>query len=417
MPDDTFITNFHIAKIRHLSSFDIPLSKATRQHLIITGRNGSGKTSLLLSIKHFLQRIQDQVYSQFRATKIRYNNSKSIIENYQNTNKPLTEFDKQSLQVNKNTINKIYKPFLERYESGVLISFNDDQNIEDMFMEGNFLIAFFPAHRQAIMEEPQSVDKFFPEKKYQIDDKANNKFLQYMVNLKADRSFARDDNDIETVQNIDSWFDNFSNQLKQILEEPKLEITFNRKNYTFDLSCPNREPFNLNTLSDGFSAVLSIVTELILRMEHSKKRSYDIQGIVLIDEIETHLHIELQKKILPLLISLFPRIQFIVSTHSPFVLNSIHNATVFDLEKREPIEDLMRFSYDVLVENYFESDKYSAIIKDKYNQLKLLSEKPTLTIQEREQFIELKNYLSQKATGLTPELMDLLNQSLLMKIR
>ena len=56
--------------------------------------------------------------------------------------------------------------------------------------------------------------------------------------------------------------------------------------------------------------------------------------IVLIDEIETHLHLELQKLILPMLTELFPNIQFIVSTHSPFVINSIENATIFDLEKK-----------------------------------------------------------------------------------
>lgn len=41
--------------------------------------------------------------------------------------------------------------------------------------------------------------------------------------------------------------------------------------------------------------------------------------LFLVDEIETHLHVDLQKKVLPFLISFFPKIQFIVTTHSPFV--------------------------------------------------------------------------------------------------
>ena len=54
-------------------------------------------------------------------------------------------------------------------------------------------------------------------------------------------------------------------------------------------------------------------------MEKRHSRIYDVQGIALVDEIETHLHIDLQKKILPFLTNFFPKIQFIVTTHSPFV--------------------------------------------------------------------------------------------------
>lgn len=65
---------------------------------------------------------------------------------------------------------------------------------------------------------------------------------------------------------------------------------------------------------------------------------YNAQGIVLIDELETHLHIELQKKILPFLTKFFPNIQFIVTTHSPYILNSISNAKAYDLEKHVELE-------------------------------------------------------------------------------
>lgn len=75
-----------------------------------------------------------------------------------------------------------------------------------------------------------------------------------------------------------------------------------------------------------------IISDLILRMDKNwllknHLSQYDIEGIVLIDELETHLHIELQKKILPFLTGFFPKIQFISSTHSPYILNSISNAT------------------------------------------------------------------------------------------
>lgn len=42
-----FITDLTVDKVRHLKNIHIPLDKAKRKHLILTGRNGSGKTSVL----------------------------------------------------------------------------------------------------------------------------------------------------------------------------------------------------------------------------------------------------------------------------------------------------------------------------------------------------------------------------------
>lgn len=81
-----------------------------------------------------------------------------------------------------------------------------------------------------------------------------------------------------------------------------------------------------------------------------KLSEYDIEGIVLIDELETHLHIELQKKIMPFLTEFFPRIQFIVTTHSPYILNSISNAKAYDLERCIEMENLSAYSSDRLAE-------------------------------------------------------------------
>ena len=53
-----FLTNIHVNKIFHLENFDIPLENDSLKHLIITGKNGSGKTILLNAIVEFLSRIK-----------------------------------------------------------------------------------------------------------------------------------------------------------------------------------------------------------------------------------------------------------------------------------------------------------------------------------------------------------------------
>ena len=55
-----YITQINIEKLRHLSNIVISLNLEQRQHLIITGKNGSGKTSLLVALQKYLQAINDK---------------------------------------------------------------------------------------------------------------------------------------------------------------------------------------------------------------------------------------------------------------------------------------------------------------------------------------------------------------------
>ena len=74
-------------------------------------------------------------------------------------------------------------------------------------------------------------------------------------------------------------------------------------------------------LSTGELALISIFTEILRQNDnnHPNTLMNDIKGIVLIDEVDKHLHISLQKDILPKMFKLFPNVQFIVSSHSPFL--------------------------------------------------------------------------------------------------
>lgn len=78
---------------------------------------------------------------------------------------------------------------------------------------------------------------------------------------------------------------------------------------------------NINCLSSREATLLCVFGE-ILRQADNLNINVDptnIKGIVLIDEVEKHLHITLQKIVLPRLFNLFPNVQFIISSHSPFL--------------------------------------------------------------------------------------------------
>jgi predicted ATP-binding protein involved in virulence len=77
-------------------------------------------------------------------------------------------------------------------------------------------------------------------------------------------------------------------------------------------------PVFLQDLAAGYRSILTMVGDMILRLsEHPNNSLHDLQGLVLIDEFDAHLHPKYQYELPQLLSETFPKIQFIVATHSP----------------------------------------------------------------------------------------------------
>ena len=173
-----------------------------------------------------------------------------------------------------------------------------------------------------------------------------------------------------------------------------MRLDFDIDNFKFNILVDGRQPFDFNTMSQGYSAVFSIICDLMMRME--SKQRYDMEGIVLIDEIETHLHVELQKKIVPSLIKMFPNLQLILTTHSPFILNSVPNSVVCDLEKKVIVEEgLTNLPYSGIVEGYFDTKETSQELESKMNEYREISAKKEKTVMDRIRMKELEIYLDE----------------------
>ena len=242
---------------------------------------------------------------------------------------------------------------------------------------------------------------------YALDADPAKLLVKYMVHLKAQQSFANQEHEPQVVQNIQAWFNRFEAALGVLLEDNSVQMEFDYKNYNFLIHQFGRLPFGFNELSDGYSSVIQIVSGLIMRMEQNwllkgTLSNYNIEGVVLIDELETHLHIELQKKILPFLVTFFPNIQFIVTTHSPYVLTSISNATIFDLEKRASFNDMSFYSISDVAEGYFDAEDYSGQLAAKLNRYKELLTAADLSDKERAERAELRSDLKNMQGRLAP---------------
>ncbi len=84
--------------------------------------------------------------------------------------------------------------------------------------------------------------------------------------------------------------------------------------------------------SDGEKSVITMVADIAYNISianHPDNQEKQSAGIVLIDEIEAHLHPTWQRKIIPILRHIFPNIQFFITTHSPQVISSVNSDKVF----------------------------------------------------------------------------------------
>lgn len=396
--EHTYLTAVNIVKVRHLHDITIPLSTDKRKHLILTGKNGSGKTSVLEAlVNHF-----HFVVGRFETKE----DIQNKIDHYQKRLRLLTnattETDKQQyLEIKK------YLSFCEDrmkyWTTGAVTECTSFSVLQEKYMSGDFILAYYKANRLLEVEVSNIIENIKLKELYKLDETPGKKLIKYMVGLKATQAFAQQKKEFNRAAEIEEWFERFERILKIIFDDPSIKLDFDIDNFEFRILQKNREPFDFNTMSSGYSAVFEIINDLIIRFEGNQTKSKE--GIVLIDEIDTHLHLELQRTVLPFLTTLFPNIQFIVTTHSPFILSSIDNAVIFDLETGTLVKDgLSNYPYDGIVESFFDADTLSVDLRNKLERYKELTKKEDLSDEDYAEIIELEQDLDEIPDFLSPKI-------------
>ena len=281
------------------------------------------------------------------------------------------------------------------------ISFNKDDDLDARYQQGEFITAYFPASRKTQIKVTHGVEDIKLSKTYSVEQDPVQDLMKYLVHLKTQQAYAQNEKDTNVEQKIENWLSGFEKAIKKLMDDESIKLVYDYKNYKFEIHQDDRNPYDFTQLSDGYSAAIRIVSDLLMRMDQNwlmtnADFSLDMEGIVLIDEIETHLHLDLQKSILPFLTNMFPRLQFIVTTHSPFVVSSLENVVVFDLEKYILVRTgLSNITYSGVVEGYFGSDELSKTMRAKFNRYRELVSKQTLTDEEYAEVMDLDVYLDE----------------------
>ncbi|MBO5470269.1 MAG: AAA family ATPase [Lachnospiraceae bacterium] len=373
------------------------------KHLIFTGKNGSGKTSIVEAMAEYLSNVLSDQYfiSRENWLKNKQNELQQAIQN---------KCDEGEIVKLQQEVEQEERK-IQQSRRGLDIQFNEAQeNIYGLNLKYHFILAYYKADRVFEAAQPRHVEKVQLKDNYGLTEFPRDEFVKYLLDLKMTEALARNNKKDKKADQIHAWFEALEQLLKKIFSDDTLKLIFDEDSFEFHISQQGKELFDFNTLSSGYQAVLDIVVDIIMRMQNRVNRSFDfnIPGIVLIDEIETHLHLELQKNIMPLLTTIFPNIQFVVTTHSPFVLNSIKDVVIYDLEKNKLVEDgLNNVPYDGIVEGFFGADKMSNELKEKFEQFKHLVEKRSLSDDDLDKIAELEVYLDEipdyLAFGLTTE--------------
>lgn len=349
------ITKLHLKNFRQFEDLEINFSK-TSNIAVFIGENGCGKSTVLDAISKMLaQFIRQQYYMEYKNQNSYLNKEDSNLNNTDNIYVELRFSTENKDLYIKN--GDVYRSGIT-YDSNIQIDYDKDifyfitayrNNADRMVFQtnnGNFLDSIAEENRMNRIEN-QVADIYETALNIILTDITSTRkpFEEWFLQL--------ENTELQTI------FDtkNFNYRLPELqIFRNTIKTFYNNLSETnFEQLKGNREKggkimdlatqwvelkkgnifLKLNQLSTGEQAMLMLVTDITRRLLLVAPNLENIEqqsGIVLIDEIDQHLHPKWQRRILPALAKTFPNVQFIVTTHSPQVLSGAPNGSVFGLK-------------------------------------------------------------------------------------
>ncbi|MEH6496135.1 MAG: AAA family ATPase [Pseudomonas marincola] len=354
------------------------------KNLIITGANGCGKTRFMRQLHTYLKEVFNRSIQPKEVIRQDLEQHKQLLNTMKPSDRNYNRFTQQVERLTR---------ALERFTNEEVVLSDIDRMFE-LINENKFVLRFFEANRLSSqiagdrkVDSISSVKENGKSQSYEHD--LSNQFENYLVGYYnyGSHVIARENNP-KKAQQISDWFDKVQKDLRDLFEDSDLILEYNPEQQAFFILQHGKEPYGFNNLSSGYSSILSIYADLLIKVELREIPANEITGFVLIDEIDAHLHVSIQRKIFSFFDKAFPKIQFIVTTHSPFVVQSVNDSIIYDLSKLEPLEDLSMYSYESILKGLLGVESTSDILNDKLDEMALLVNQEPLNKEHLKELID-----------------------------
>lgn len=314
------------------------------QNLLIVGGNGAGKTSFLEALFITIRKNIAQ------GNILHISECEKTIKDMQAAleNPIFTEDQRQNFLINLDN----HAARLADISDPFKITYHTPKNFISEYKQRTALISIFSANRKASINSVSYASGSKVDiNSIKIDENLSTNLEQHLVNLRVRSALSNQlDDSRERAEEIDKWFDSLLKNFRYLFEDESINLKFDTDMLKFKIQQEGKSDYTFQSLSSGYLAIFDIYADLLVRTQYLEVTPEKLSGVVLIDEIDVHLHVSLQRKIFPFLSSSFPNIQFIATTHSPFVVTSIDNALIYDLSTGNESSDMSMFSIDAVVE-------------------------------------------------------------------
>ena len=217
---------------------------------------------------------------------------------------------------------------LKFYEATVFISAKNRGFIKNALKEKGYEIGSFSKRRSRYVN--QIVDGITNENDFSNQQMETNIEQWFISIAQSSNPFQKkqDNREIE-IRTVLKLF----NEIDASIDPNFMEI--GEDNHVF--LKVNDQKIQLSHLSTGYASILKIIQSIVSGYGYftNEQQLQHVRGIVLIDEIESHLHLSWQSKIIPTLKELFPNTTFYITTHSPVVLIQLEEGEAYRLQRED----------------------------------------------------------------------------------
>ena len=339
---DTTLIKLTLHNFRGFKDISIPFDK--NKIIVLIGTNGIGKSSILDAIGYCLS------YFSFKLFNLEQNipevDSKMLQEDIhiekENASCALV-FKWHNQEVHIDLSIKLgsddvkYEIDPDKFTAGLrdFVSGNNDLSIP--------IFSYYRSHRSKIEEDHSSHKGTYDPRVYAIHRAFQEGFSNFTgfeswyAAVHQEGLITNELNKLEPINEaLMSFLNEFDENSFTDIRLVKARIKSHYTYYNFRIEIKKEDDWILlRSLSSGEKSLIFLVCDIARRLSVGNNYSTNClngTGIILIDEVELHLHPAWQSKILPSLSKIFPKIQFIVTTHSPLVLSTLYDKGIYIID-------------------------------------------------------------------------------------